>query len=290
MIRPFFSIIIPTYNRQHCLKVAVESVISQTFKHWELLVIDDGSTDDTKSLISHYTDDRVKYYYKEHAERSAARNFGIILAKGQFICFLDSDDEYLDCLLQSHYDAIEENPDYSIFRAGTIMRKDGVMKHITDFNKHLLTFEDLFINMNGPSSYCIKRSLLKENKFDERFYIAEDFHLLTRLIKNNDFICVKKYAFIFNFRSESVLKKNLNIPDLINKIECYIDLLHLSFSSNQKKLIFKKFLNVLLVGLYIYFKTFDYQLYKKLYKAFKFTFCNVEILRLFFIRNNSKYS
>ena len=101
MEAPFFSIIVPTYNRAQNIKGAIESVLLQTYTSWELIIIDDGSTDHTKEVISKFTDTRINYIYQKNQERSCARNNGIKVAKGQYICFLDSDDFYLANHLQS---------------------------------------------------------------------------------------------------------------------------------------------------------------------------------------------
>jgi glycosyltransferase involved in cell wall biosynthesis len=92
---PFFSIIIPTYNRAHLIRQAISSVVNQSFTDWELLIVDDGSTDNTKEVVCQFFDDRIHYIYQENAERCAARNNGVALAKGAYICFLDSDDYFL---------------------------------------------------------------------------------------------------------------------------------------------------------------------------------------------------
>jgi glycosyltransferase involved in cell wall biosynthesis len=97
---PFFSIIIPTFNRASFICKAVDSVLAQTFSNWELILVDDGSTDNTSDLISQYSDDRIKYFKTPNRERGAARNFGIEKAKGNWICFLDSD----DYLLKLHFE------------------------------------------------------------------------------------------------------------------------------------------------------------------------------------------
>ena len=91
-----FSIIIPTYNREKFISIAIESVKNQLFQNWELIVIDDGSTDNTKNIVKHYlSDSRIKYVYQENQERSASRNNGVNIANGKWICFLDSDDKFL---------------------------------------------------------------------------------------------------------------------------------------------------------------------------------------------------
>jgi glycosyltransferase involved in cell wall biosynthesis len=92
MKSPFFSIILPTYNRASFISKAIESVIDQLYNKWELIILDDGSTDNTKEIVLSFNDDRIRYIYQENKERSAARNNGIRNAKGEYICFLDSDD------------------------------------------------------------------------------------------------------------------------------------------------------------------------------------------------------
>ena len=99
----FFSIIIPTYNRAHVLAKAIESVINQRYTNWELIIIDDGSNDNTREVVQQFNDPRINYVYQENTERSQARNNGIKLAKGLYICFLDSDDEYCDNHLVAFY-------------------------------------------------------------------------------------------------------------------------------------------------------------------------------------------
>src|SRR5687767_9278561 len=89
---PVFSIVIPTYNRAHLIKKTIESVLAQDFADFELLVVDDGSKDDTESVVSSFTDKRVHYFKKQNGERGAARNFGAARAKGSYLNFFDSDD------------------------------------------------------------------------------------------------------------------------------------------------------------------------------------------------------
>jgi glycosyltransferase involved in cell wall biosynthesis len=94
--KPFFSIIIPSYNRAALIIETLNSVCSQTFQNWECIVVDDGSTDTTRDVIEALSiqDDRIRYIYQDNAERSNARNNGIRNAKGEWICFLDSDDAF----------------------------------------------------------------------------------------------------------------------------------------------------------------------------------------------------
>jgi glycosyltransferase involved in cell wall biosynthesis len=94
---PLVSIIIPTFNRAGIISKAIKSVLNQTYKNWELIIIDDGSVDNTKEVVKSYSSkykNKIKYYYKKNGGVCSARNFGIQKANGEYISLLDSDDEY----------------------------------------------------------------------------------------------------------------------------------------------------------------------------------------------------
>ena len=106
---PFFSVILPTYNRSALLKRAIKSVIEQEFEDWELIIVDDGSTDDTGKIVETFHDSRINYVYQENGMVAKARNNGIIKSRGEYICFLDDDDEYLKSHLKILNTNIKEN-------------------------------------------------------------------------------------------------------------------------------------------------------------------------------------
>lgn len=110
---PLVSIIIPTYNRSKLLRQAVASVLAQTYQKFELIIVDDGSTDDTKSVIEAIADDRIRYIWQENQQRCAARNTGIAAAQGEYLAFLDSDDLWLPRKLELQLSAIDRHPDIS---------------------------------------------------------------------------------------------------------------------------------------------------------------------------------
>ena len=94
MNSPFFSIVIPTYNRATFIGATLDSVLAQTFPDLEILVVDDGSQDNTADVVGRYPDPRLRYYPKENAERGVARNYGLARAQGEYVLFLDSDDRF----------------------------------------------------------------------------------------------------------------------------------------------------------------------------------------------------
>jgi glycosyltransferase involved in cell wall biosynthesis len=106
-MKTFFSIIIPVYNREKLIQRAIQSVLDQTYENWELIIIDDGSTDSTAQIIKGNNDNRIRYFFQKNAERSVARNNGILKANGEWICFLDSDDYFLSNHLLSFYNFIK---------------------------------------------------------------------------------------------------------------------------------------------------------------------------------------
>ncbi len=114
-MRPFFSVIIPTYNRWKFLQIAVNSVLAQTYPYFELIVIDDGSTDETAKWIRSISDNRLRYIAQSHKGVSEARNYGLSVAKGTFIAFLDSDDWWARHKLERTKHFIDCHPEIKIF-------------------------------------------------------------------------------------------------------------------------------------------------------------------------------
>ena len=97
---PTVSIIIPTYNRQSLVQETIDSVLRQSLSDWELIVIDDGSTDETGAVLTERYGTSIRYVYQQNQGESAARNYGISLAQGKYVAFLDSDDLWLPNKLQ----------------------------------------------------------------------------------------------------------------------------------------------------------------------------------------------
>jgi len=116
-----FSIIIPTYNRARLISRAIESILAQNFSDWEMIVIDDGSTDTTSDILRHYCDSepRIQYHYTEHGGAPQARNFGCSLASGKYFTFLDSDDEYLANHLSIRAELISNEPAIELIHGNT---------------------------------------------------------------------------------------------------------------------------------------------------------------------------
>lgn len=109
-MKDYVSIITPTYNRAYILPLALESVLAQTHGNWEMLVVDDGSIDDTEMVVQKYNDSRLKYFRQENRGQSAARNVGLEHAQGNWIAFLDSDNSLKTDFLTESLSAFAANP------------------------------------------------------------------------------------------------------------------------------------------------------------------------------------
>ena len=190
MRTPFFSIIIPTYNRALLLSNAINSVLAQTFTDWELIIMDDGSTDNTRSVVEKFQDARINYVWQQNAERSAARNNGISLTRGEFICFLDSDDLWRDYHLQTHFDAIKGNDRKKAFYFTGMTwnfpdrKQDVIFEPLQKKNP----IEYVITNQIGTPTVCIHHSILSANKFNTTLRINEDVELFARIVSQHELI------------------------------------------------------------------------------------------------------
>lgn len=192
---PFFSIILPTYNRSNFLPYAIESVIKQSYNSWELIIVDDGSTDKTKNIVDKYRkeDQRIKYFYQENQERSSARNNGIAKSTGDWICFLDSDDKFHKTHLSMFYQEITKNNHqigiyFSGFSYSSYSKENE--KYNLDYKNNV---EFVMLNSISTPRACINNKILLEQKFNEQIKIGEDRELWSRiLVKHPFFIHNKK--------------------------------------------------------------------------------------------------
>lgn len=181
-MEPFFSIVIPSYNRAQFIGKAIESVLEQTFIDWELLIVDDGSTDNTKEVVAAYTDTRIKYIFQQNAERSAARNTGIRHAAGKYICFLDSDDYFeKDNLQNIHSWLFNKNFPKGLFFVQAIVSSPDERKVTVKEEIGPNAIDYLFTHPITPSRACVHSDILKEFNFDVDIVIVEDVILWMKI-------------------------------------------------------------------------------------------------------------
>jgi glycosyltransferase involved in cell wall biosynthesis len=197
-------VVIPTFNRAYCLKRTIDSVLSQTYKELKLYVIDDGSTDETKNLISQYQNEsRLRYFYQNNKGVSAARNSGIKMGQAEWVAFIDSDDEWLPNKLETQVDFIKKNPNIRFIHSNEIWMRNGVRvnpKKKFDKSYHDLFKRSLEMCLISPSTVVMKKELcLQHGLFNEDFIVCEDYDLWLKILATeevgfvSDFL-IKKYG------------------------------------------------------------------------------------------------
>jgi glycosyltransferase involved in cell wall biosynthesis len=178
-----FSAIIPTFNRANWLEKAILSVLEQSVAPLELIVVDDGSTDDTKKMVSKF--DKVKYIYQNQKGPSAARNTGAKVAQGTHLAFLDSDDQWDPNKLKKQKEYLLKNPHLKCVYTNEIWIRNG--KRINLHKHHYkiggwIYLDCLLLCRISPSSIVILKELFIDlGGFDESLIIAEDYDLWLRL-------------------------------------------------------------------------------------------------------------
>lgn len=183
--RPFFSVIIPTYNREGFIKSTIESVLNQQFQDFEVIVVDDGSKDETEKVVNEIDSSKIIYHKKQNEERGAARNTGVDLSHGLYITFLDSDDILYPEHLKVVHSALTEMQLPEIYhQAYEVCNSDGSKK------KHKINFgtsinEALFIwgNVMSCMGVFLKCDIARSVPFNEDRALAgvEDWELWIRL-------------------------------------------------------------------------------------------------------------
>ena len=181
---PRVSVIIPTYNRAGIIEEAVDSVLAQDFKDFELIVVDDGSTDNTSEVLTTYGDD-IRVLFQSNKGVSAARNRGITEASGKLIAFLDSDDLWLRQKLSRQVEFFRQRPDALICQTEEVWVRNGVRVNPKQRHKKpsgMIFKPSLELCLVSPSAVMIRRDLLDTTgNFDETLPACEDYDLWLRI-------------------------------------------------------------------------------------------------------------
>ncbi|HMQ06902.1 MAG TPA: glycosyltransferase family A protein [Saprospiraceae bacterium] len=201
---PYFSIIIPAYNRPHLLRECLQSIVHQSFDDWEALVVDDGSEESLYPVIEEINDSRIKYIRQEHLERSIARNKGIEESKGRFLCFMDDDDLLLPHYLQVFEKEISKSLEPRILRAGFLRLENGKTRKMPLYqsSKHKHPARFMVQNMAQVMTMCFKREFLEEDRFPDEFPHWQDTHLFLRLVSKYPFIQLNEYTSIYRIHDQ----------------------------------------------------------------------------------------
>lgn len=228
-----FSVIIPTFNRVSTLGRAIESVRSQTFPAWEIIVVDDGSSDRTQELLKSYP--KVIYHYQVNSGVCAARNQGAKMATGDWLVFLDSDDKIENNALEIFGNHIKFNPEPQIFAGG--FRKVFSNASMDTIPNKLSEF----IPLSG--TYCVKKaSFLSVGGFDSNLTFSENTELFHRFKLNGFVVKLIPKVFLVYFQNQN--GGNNNRSNQISALE-YICSIHKKSLSIDQLFTYNQILGVL---------------------------------------------
>ena len=231
---PDVSVIIPTYNRANLLSAAIESVLAQTYSDYELLIVDDGSTDNTRDVVLSYTDPRIRYLHKNNGGLASARNFGLREAQGRYVAFLDDDDLYLPDKLAIQVNFLDAHPDVGWVNAGYLAT--DMQGNVLEEVRPWLSYSDLGVEtwlFACPAvvhAVQVRREWLEHiGGFDDHFRASEDWDAWLRLAYAGctmqwveEIVCVYRFhgdnmvraVQAKSERNIEVLLKFFSLPDL----------------------------------------------------------------------------
>ena len=230
---PIISIIIPIYNAHATLDKCISSIQSQNYQNWELLLIDDGSTDDSAFICKQYQsrDSRIHYFYKRNGGVSSARNMGLKKAMGEWVCFVDSDDyiseNYLDDIEYSSADICVKQ---CIFfnNQGKSIYQDPIIKACEYRNKFKtrLFFSKYIERSKISAPWCkfYKRKILRDIRFNENMRVGEDSTFVFECICNCTSVQVFNNGFYYyreNFEIEQ-RKYNMSVKECVDSLEYFL--------------------------------------------------------------------
>ncbi|MGI5836284.1 MAG: glycosyltransferase family 2 protein [Chloroflexota bacterium] len=213
------SIITPVYNGSRTIRQTIDSVLAQTEPDWEQIIIDDGSTDSTSSIVQSYADDRIRYYFQSNTGRSEARNRAMDLARGQYLLFLDADDWLLPNALKVHLAFLSDHPEFGVSVS------DGYF--CTDEGKELVSLSErrgavssgdvlsrIVVEANligAPLCVMMRRKLVQAHhlRFDPELEIGEDWLFLIEVAYRTHFGFIDDVTCMYRWHERSTTRSTL---------------------------------------------------------------------------------
>ena len=230
---PLFSVVIPSYNREGIIKKAIDSVLSQSFQNFEIIVIDNGSTDNTKQMVESYASSKIKYFFQKGSGSPASpRNVGIRKSSAEWICFLDSDDYWLPNKLEVLNRKINTRKNADVFYHYEKMfdyniGKETILSHKRSLNN---MYQDMLENGNqlSTSATTIRKSFLTDHQlyFNEShdFDIVEDYDLWLRVAnKGANFVLIEEVLGVYVVNGQNLISDwDLYVNNLKNLYHMHV--------------------------------------------------------------------
>lgn len=210
------SVIIPTFNRAGLIEKCVDSILSQTYKDIEVIIVDDGSTDNTREVVERMKDPRIYYYYQDNKGACAARNHGIEVSQGEYIAFQDSDDEWSPNKIERQMDALLGNNGIDIVCCKTLCRRlDGsTFESMRDVGDGFITKE------RGPGGITTQTLLMKR-------YVAENVKFDTNVTRYQDLdflLMAQEKGYHIYCVGENLVIREIGVDSITNHPERILDM------------------------------------------------------------------
>ena len=208
---PFFSIVIPAYNKEKYISRCVLSVLNQSFSDFEVLIIDDGSTDRTPEILESFKSfEIVKWHRRPNSGVSFTRNFGVEMSSGSWIVFLDADDYWFSNHLQVIFEHIMSNPMLNVFSTSFFW---GTLKFDNNIHSDFMIINDYLkysigrILINSSTVAIRKEEFENFGGFDTGLVRGEDLEFWLRLLKKNDLGYINSYSAVYSVNESQEIKK-----------------------------------------------------------------------------------
>lgn len=217
------SVIIPLYNKELYIKQAIDSVLNQSYTKFELIVVNDGSDDNSLKVISNYEDDRLKVHTINHQGVSNARNFGLELARFDWVSFLDADDWWHPDFLLEILKTLKQNPDEAIFVSGrTHVFKDSTWRYqaigipkngCSGKINYFKTISTSLPPINCSNALFLKKEILAQNGFNVSQKKHEDHDLWSRICTDNEIVFLNKNISFYRNTDKNSASNKFYHPD-----------------------------------------------------------------------------
>lgn len=241
---PKVSVLMPVYNATQYLAEALESILLQTFQDWELILVDDGSTDDIMSVLSRYQDERI-YYIKNDVNLGLIKtlNRGIDYCGGKYIARMDADDIAHPRRLQYQVDFMEQHPEYLMCGTDALVidndgNRTGKICNLTSNN--LLQINLLFSPPFIHPSTIIRKEVLERNRYDENYKHVEDYELWCRIAHQGKVANIGKFLLLYRWHDSNVSVLNSKTQDALKDTIIERELARLDITPSTEELYWHK--------------------------------------------------
>ena len=217
-MKDLISVIIPVYNVERYLDKCLESITKQTYKDLEIIVIDDGSTDNSGNICLKWSklDKRIKVYHQENNGSANARNYGLNKSHGKYILFIDSDDYISECAIEVLVNEIEDNYLVGLILKNNSKKNKRIIYSTKEFLKLNLKTKNL--GCGGCCGYLFERKKIDSLKFNENLYLLEDVLFLYEYLTKIEKIKYVNEYYFYNNNLNSITKGRNNLFGKINSI------------------------------------------------------------------------